>query len=755
MVLKSIELLGFKSFAKKTTLVFDSPVTGIVGPNGSGKSNVVEAIRFVLGEQSMKSLRGKGGTDLIFKGSKQLPQMNRASVTIVFDNTKRIFSFGDSSDTKIKDMSFNEVRLTREVYADGANKYLINNTEVRLKDIVELLASVHIGSSGHHIISQGEADRILSANSKDRRIMIEDALGLKLYQYRIKESERRLEKTEINMKEVSALRRELAPHILYLKKQVEKIEKTQTLREELISYYKIYGTQEKYVLDFQKKDILTRKDVLMEEFNKINTVVQEEEQNKTIPFISKYQKSYEAVLSELQKIEQTKQEYGRSLGRLEGAKDALEKPRKENEEKKEKFLPVSFLKSTLLDIKKDIDHITILEDFSSIHSLATQTVSRINKTLFEIEEENTLHVHIERDTKGEIEAISNEIRSLEKDIQMLNETHRMKVMAKDNIEADMRLEQDERRNNDRGFYEALSQKGIIESRIREINRDFDDLRLREENFHQELTEGVALLGTEMPKDFNENIEGDIASFLLKQTDLKKKIERVKIKIEESGALGGSETLKEYEETLTRDQFLSKELADLSTSIANLRELIADLKVRLDQDFKEGIEKINTVFEKFFSLMFGGGSAHLSISVEHKRKKKDDDEDVIDSTEDDMEFERGIDINVSLPQKKVKELSMLSGGERSLTSIALLFAMSQVNPPPFLVLDETDAALDEANSRRYGDMIENLSHVSQLAVVTHNRETMSRAGILYGVTVGMDGGSKLLSIKFDDAAAYAK
>jgi chromosome segregation protein len=101
----------------------------------------------------------------------------------------------------------------------------------------------------------------------------------------------------------------------------------------------------------------------------------------------------------------------------------------------------------------------------------------------------------------------------------------------------------------------------------------------------------------------------------------------------------------------------------------------------------------------------------------------------------MEFERGIDIHVSLPQKKVKELGMLSGGERSLTSIALLFAMSQVNPPPFLVLDETDAALDEANSRRYGDMIESLSKVSQLAVVTHNRETMSRAGVLYGVTVG--------------------
>ena len=126
-------------------------------------------------------------------------------------------------------------------------------------------------------------------------------------------------------------------------------------------------------------------------------------------------------------------------------------------------------------------------------------------------------------------------------------------------------------------------------------------------------------------------------------------------------------------------------------------------------------------------------------------------------EDDEDFviEKGIEIDVSLPHKKVKELQALSGGERSLTSIALLFAMSQVNPPPFLVLDETDAALDEANSRKYGDMLEKLSKQSQLIVVTHNRETMSRAGVLYGITIGGDEASKLLSVKFEEATQIAK
>jgi chromosome segregation protein len=121
----------------------------------------------------------------------------------------------------------------------------------------------------------------------------------------------------------------------------------------------------------------------------------------------------------------------------------------------------------------------------------------------------------------------------------------------------------------------------------------------------------------------------------------------------------------------------------------------------------------------------------------------------------LETEEGVDIEIALPHKKIKGLMMLSGGERALTSIALLFAISQVNPPPFVILDETDAALDEANSRKYGDMVESLAGHSQLIVITHNRETMSRAGMLYGITMGKDAISKLLSVGFEDAVAVAK
>src|SRR6185295_13679351 len=184
MYLKSIELSGFKSFAKKSELNFTSRVSAIVGPNGSGKSNIAEAFSFVLGEQSIKSLRGKKGEDLIFNGAGDLPRANRASVKVLFDNS-----------TKFLPLDYETVTVERVVHRDSVNEYLINGSQVRLRDVVELLASAHIGSSGHHIISQGEADRILNASIKERKNMIEDALGLKMYQYKKTESEKKLEKT--------------------------------------------------------------------------------------------------------------------------------------------------------------------------------------------------------------------------------------------------------------------------------------------------------------------------------------------------------------------------------------------------------------------------------------------------------------------------------------------------------------------------------------------------------------------------------
>ena len=307
----------------------------------------------------------------------------------------------------------------------------------------------------------------------------------------------------------------------------------------------------------------------------------------------------------------------------------------------------------------------------------------------------------------------------------------------------------------------MSRQSELRIVLSKLSSKEDEVSHAKDDFERELQEVAVLVGRAVldyhKYDLNMNSEDIANEDRGMQEERRRKIEKIKIRLEEFGGGSGEDTMKEYKEATQRDEFLEREIVDLEKSAEALQDLIKDLEEKLSTQFKDGIEKINKEFQNFFSLMFGGGKANLSVIREKKKKKSDTDLSDIEGMPEleEEDGEEGIDISISLPNKKTQGLVMLSGGERALTSIALLFAMSQVNPPPFLVLDETDAALDEANSKRYGDMIESLSKYSQLILITHNRETMSRAGIIYGVTMGSDGVSKLLSVKFDEAVQVAK
>lgn len=713
MRLKTLELNGFKSFSQKSVLEFNTPIVSIVGPNGSGKSNVVEALRYVLGEQSIKSMRGKSGSDLIFKGSKNLSAGSRAAVTIYFDNKDKIFRLTNDVGEEVN-LNFDTVSISREVFPDGVNNYILNGTEVRLKDIHNLLASVNIGSSGHQIISQGEADRILNSNPKERKAMVEDALGLKVYQYKIKESERKLERTTLNMKEVSMLRRENAPHLNFLKKQVEKFEKAKEMEAELAVLYKDYLKRESVYLEKEKASLIAEKKNLMSELDVVSAKLEGiKEENSTEG--SKKIDELRSLEKKINEIRSLKNELERKIGRIEGMLEA-----KEHRVKISGRCPLCG------------------NEIKEMH--AEQIEKRQNE-----EQELQELKNSQATTLSEIARLEQEESALTKSAEGLKEKLNQEM-------ADLRDMERERFTWKVRNQELSSALEVINIKEVNLSREF-------EAFENELREGTALVGREILAYRDHVLEGEIDQ--MAKEDQKRKIERIKIKLEDAGLGGGAEVLKEFKDASERDQFLAKEMEDLNKSIESLQKLIAELKEKIDVEFKEGIRKINIEFNEFFKLVFGGGHGNLSIISENKRIRKDEademsDEEVSpDGSTSEFVFEQGVDISVSLPQKKVKELQALSGGERSLTSIALLFAMSQVNPPPFLVLDETDAALDEANSRKYGDMLEKLSKHSQLIVVTHNRETMSRAGVLYGVTIGSDGASKLLSVKLDEAAAIAK
>lgn len=747
-MLKRLEIAGFKSFARKTVLDFSSATTAIVGPNGSGKSNVAEAFRFALGEQSMKSMRGKRSEDLIFAGSHASARANRAAVTIIFDNEPsergRLFP----------KLEFEEVSIERAVFRDGSSEYLINGSKVRLRDVQELLAGANIGESGHHIISQGEADRILVAHPRERRAMLEDALGLKTFEFRKQEAERKLEKTEENVREVESLRREIAPHIRFLKKQVERIERAESLIAELVEACRTYFAVEELYIEVERKEAARLRAASEENLAKATKALTDFDERTTHDTEGmKLAERIRQAERELERANFERGTLGRELGRVEGALEAAKRRGKSVQQANEVRIPredLQALQDAALQYENLDDTANPGALFAALRSLRASITALFGK--YARAGEDML-----ADEEQLVDKLTHEQEELAtKDAQLATRIDEARTALMKAREASMAHDETGREERHR-VLELAEEKAREENAISRLDGRLRELALLSEELERDRAEALALAGSRAVayEQLRELPQEDRRV----QEDRKRQLERLKIRVEEAGGTG-EDVKKEYEEAVAREEFLTRELEDLAKSSEGLRALISDLDEELTRTFTEGLSRVNASFGEFFTLMFGGGGAKLVL--EDLAPVTSDDEDELDSDDEEgsatiskRQQKPGIDISVNLPKKRVQALMQLSGGERALTSIALIFAMSQVNPPPFLILDETDAALDEANSRRYGDMIDSLSKKSQLIVISHNRETMSRAGILYGVTMGSDGISKLLSIKFDEAVQVAK
>jgi len=756
MYLKELTINGFKSFAKKSNLEFSAAITAIVGPNGSGKSNVAESFRFVLGEQSVKSMRGKRGEDLIWGGSASVSRANRAAVEVKLDNTKRIFA-----------LDFDEIIIERVVHRDGQNEYKINGSSVRLKDVQELLAAANIGATGHHIISQGEADRILSAGPAERRSMVEDALGLKVYQYKKNEAEKKLEKTRTNILQVESLRREHAPHLRYLKKQVERLEKSLAIQEELKEVYAEYLKREDIYLSTEAKRLETAK---YEPERLLKEMQAKLSEAKARVRASQNQDSMQnevlTVENDLSRARAAKLESLRLVSQLEGQVSYLQRrlERPVAQSVSETVVSLKDYEILLKNIERAVAETDGREDIP----LLRRTLSGIVHSLRLFLDRAQPQAVADGRDKEEVE-LKEATASLEKvraEYALLQQSEVEAQASYDAVKQAMESENAASREAERDIFTLSGSVREQELVLERIDRELEVITREREEWKREVQEAVALLKSAASLYLNYVVREngvEISEEIMagenrgRQHERRRALEKLKIRLEELGQGTTDEVLVEYKNAVERDEFLAREITDLQQSVEKLEILIKELTEQIHTEFTAGIDKIAVEFERFFVLMFGGGKAGLRLVAPIKRKNKDEDDVVITDDEEEgvSETEHGVELVVSLPNKRVKGLEMLSGGERALTSIALIFAMSQVNPPPFIILDETDAALDEANSRRYGDMIEALAEKSQLILITHNRETMSRAGILYGVTMGGDGISKLLSVKFDEAALNAK
>ena len=738
MYLKSIELSGFKSFGKKTQLVFTSPIASIVGPNGSGKSNVADGFRFVLGEQSMKSMRGKKGEDMIWGGTPAFPRQNRASVKLVFDNSNRLL-----------DIDFAEVVLERIVYRDGQNEYLMNGTQVRLKDVIRLLAGANIGGSGYQIISQGEADRILNATPRERREMVEDALGLKLYQHKKIESERKLEETAVNIDKTKSLRREIAPHLNFLRHQVEKIEKAREMKEDLAVKLADYLAREDAWITAEDARLLSEERAQKSMHDQTKVRLDEMKVLSGTHNVTQHEDPLAPLQSQVGDVERQlmaarseSERLSRELGRAEGALEA-------NTVTVEQIVAVPHVRSFARELDEKIATLEHEGDITALKSALFNLRNHIRSFIDGLTGSAPI---TNMEAKEQVDHLARQLEVSQQEEKRI----RGEIEA---LRAKIAKSREEAFAAERESLELEGQLREIRARLNAVGEQRAHVGGLRKRFEEEVREGIALLGAAIHNWKQEDIpQGALSEDRSTQDKRRRDIERLKIKIEESGIGNGDAVVKEFKQTLDRDAFLAKELVDLETSAESLKGIIADLERTIDERFKDGLQHINVALKEFFSKLFNGGEAKLVIESPRARAAKgseDDEDEEVDAIEQEEELYAGLSVSVHLPRKKVHTLEILSGGERALTSIALIFSMSQVNPPPFLILDETDAALDEANSKRYADMIKELGKKSQLIVITHNRATMAAAGELYGVTMGQDGVSKLLSVKLEEAERVAK
>ncbi len=725
MYLKSLELNGFKSFAQKTVLEFPHGITAIVGPNGAGKSNVIDAIRWLLGEREAKNLRSAKAEDLIFNGNTKKARMSMAQAGLYFDNNSGFFP-----------VDFNEVVISRRVGRDSISQYFLNKAEVRLKDIIDFFSRSRLGTKGLTIINQGDSDLFVRASAEERRIMIEEILGLREYQIKKIDAERKLKNTFFNLEKAKAMIEEVAPRLRMLKRQTSKWEKRVKVEEELSDLEKNY-------FSYKLHEIKSSQNSIEPSLRSLNKEISEKQKDLDVLEAElKHIESQPKDYQEIKKIKQKQQELltkrseiQKELGRVEAKLEFFVNDNEANKVFKNEDL-IKFVNETKQVLEESLKQ---SDDFGKLKNTVKDLISKID-VFFSSKNENPKLKEsselkkLKDDLTTNLGEIEDELKKLE------NEESEITLnLEKFNKSFQKTFELAEAKRKDLRNLEENENKILFEKE--KLNLKFQDL----ENQLRQIGKTV--------KDF----EGFQAPRELNFDDVEKHMFKLRAELSAIGEIDDS-LVKEAQEVEAHYNFLITQSKDLDKAIIDLKNLIKELNEKIHIEFNSSLRSINEEFNKFFRLMFGGGQVKLKVKTQKLKASKEESETEEEGEnqakaeqeekEEEKEESTGVEIDLNLPKKRITALEMLSGGERSLVSIAALFALISISPPPFLVLDEIDAALDENNSKRFANLIKEFSNKTQFIVVTHNRSVMESADVLYGVTLGEEGTSKVLSLKLE-------
>ncbi len=880
MHLQRIDIQGFKSFAHKTSMEFNRGIAAIVGPNGSGKSNVADAIRWVMGEQSLKILRGKKSEDVIFSGSDKKAKLGMAEVSLAINNEDNAMP-----------IEYPEVVITRRIYRNGEGEYYINKKRTRLQDIVLLLAKSNFGQRSYSVIGQGMIDSFLTATPQERKEFFDEAVGVRQYQIKKEQAQQKLFRTKENLQQAQLLLQEIEPRLRSLTRQVRRLERRETIEQELRGIQKEYYSniwqdlsQQLNQLAEEYRTIKQQHNQATENLKKVQTELDQLESEATREdAFRQLQKEYNQILYEKNNLLQEQAvlkgrwefettqagEANRvwlvkrteSLDRLLNeisddlkplqdkiavTKHQLEKKKSQQSETIKQFEEIEqsmFLAKERLagsriiqlpEIKDRLEEIcSRYDEFLNLLSLANspEDISKLKRSAREIKQSLTNYIkEISRSKPGatpeevlklqcdlsnflktkdslvneindlivklrtlqEKELIlqdkrldvENERQRLHKDLARLSQQQKEPDKAQANLEKEYReidekikaydqklkesrekiteFNKEEQKKKDQ-LFRLQKMFRDYQNTLNHIAQELNELRVKQARLETRREDLDREMKEEVPDELLNTIQKDYTRFSTKNSPsiLLDKIHQLNHQLELIGGIDEGVTT-EFSQTKERHDFLKTQSDDLIKAIASLEKAIDELDETIKKQFDEAFQQINQKFTRYFKMLFRGGSAKLILQktdIFNEPEEAETESEESEGSDQKKEGKEpkvtgkaitGIDMQAIPPGKRLSNINALSGGEKALTSIALICAIIANNPSPFVVLDEVDAALDEANSIKYANILDELSGKTQFITITHNRATMQKANILYGVTMQSDGVSKILSVRMEEA-----
>ena len=731
MQLKHIKLSGFKSFVDPTKISFPTNMVGVVGPNGCGKSNVIDAIRWVLGELSAKNLRGESMVDVIFNGSEKRKASGQCSIELLFDNSSAKIG-GEYA-------SYNEVSIKRVMTRDAQSDYFINNAKCRRKDVQDIFLGTGLGPSSYAIIEQGMVSKLVSAKPDELRTHIEEAAGVSKYRERRRETESRIKRTKENLSRVKDIRDEIGRLIKRLENQAKAAEKYKKLNDEKSQIE--LDTAILFSLEAKNnRDDLQKK---LDSFNrdlKIKNAESETIQSQIDQFrtenesvLTEYesaQKNFYSIGAEIAKREANLQNINKTENetkfKLEKTKENLEKA-KETEKNFDQLSPseqaIHILNEIIATLKKySIQNDSILDKANKLKVLLVEILniaSAQSKTLTE-------------EYQSRQEDLSKEIFEAEKLKSSIEEE--MQTYVEESSQAEsvlISLRQKQSKFNE-DLRSLENNKSIVELDSRSISEKITNIRLDLKTYEINLENSnkkIKAAGIDIEKiDFTKYEDLSISELEDKLADIEAKIIRL-------GAINLAAP-EEIEEESKRKEELDKQYDDLIEALDKLNGAIKKIDNETKTIFKDSFDAVNIKLKEVFPKLFGGGLAELNLT-------------------DDDPLHAGVILMARPPGKKNSSISQLSGGEKALTALALVFAIFDLNPAPFCLLDEVDAPLDDLNTLRFINMVEEMSKTVQFIFITHNKVSMERSDYLMGVTMQEAGVSRMVSVDVNQALELAE